>query len=54
MNRVDLLAGFLKANMPLGNANLRDQEALDLAAWVHLQERWPDPRKGLLSGALEP
>jgi thiosulfate dehydrogenase len=53
MNRIDLLAGFLKANMPLGNANLTDQEALDLAAWVHLQERWPDPRKGLISGFLE-
>ncbi|RQP22222.1 c-type cytochrome [Piscinibacter terrae] len=51
-NRVDLLAGFLKANMPLDNPTLSDQEALDLAAWITLQERWPDPRKGLLSGLL--
>lgn len=53
LNRVDLLAGFLKANMPLGQADLTDQEALDIAAWMHLQERWPDPRKGLLAGLLE-
>lgn len=53
MNRIDLMAGFLKANMPLGNPDLSDQEALDIAAWVQLQERWPDPRKGLLAGLLE-
>ncbi|HEX6704629.1 MAG TPA: serine O-acetyltransferase [Albitalea sp.] len=53
MHRIDLLAGFLKANMPLGNPDLSDQEALDIAAWVRLQERWPDPRKGLLGGLLE-
>ncbi len=51
--RVDLLAGFVKANMPLGAADLTDQEALDVAAWVDLQERWPDPRKGLLRGFLD-
>jgi thiosulfate dehydrogenase len=51
--RIDLLAGFLKANMPYGNPNLSDQEALDLAAWIDLQERWPDPRKGLISGLLD-
>jgi thiosulfate dehydrogenase len=53
LNRIDLMAGFLKANMPLGNADLGDQEALDIAAWVQLQERWPDPRKGLVAGLLE-
>jgi thiosulfate dehydrogenase len=53
LNRVELMAGFLKANMPLGNPDLTDQEALDIAAWIHLQERWPDPRKGLISGLLE-
>lgn len=53
MNRIDLMAGFLKANMPLGKPDLSDQEALDIAAWVQLQERWPDPRKGLLAGLLE-
>lgn len=52
--RIDLLAGFLKANMPVGNPNLTDQEALDVAAWINLQERWPDPRKSLLRGLLEP
>jgi len=52
-NRIDLLAGFLKANMPLDKANLADQDALDLAAWISLQERWPDPRKGLLRGLLD-
>jgi len=51
--RIDLLAGFLKANMPVGKPDLTDQDALDLAAWINLQERWPDPRKGLLRGLLE-
>jgi len=53
LQQVELMAGFLKANMPLGNANLSDQEAFDLAAWIALQERWPDPRKGLLRGLLD-
>lgn len=52
-HQVELLAGFVKANMPLGKADLSDQEALDVAAWVDLQERWPDPRKGLLRGFLD-
>ncbi len=52
-HEVDLLAGFLKANMPLGKADLTDQEALDVAAWIDLQERWPDPRKGFLRGVLD-
>jgi len=49
MYRAPMLAAFLKANMPYGNANLADQEALDLAAWITQQKRWPDPRKPLLS-----
>ena len=53
MNRLDLMAGFLKANMPYDKPDLTDQQALDIAAWVILQERWPDPRKGLLTGLLE-
>jgi thiosulfate dehydrogenase len=53
LNRLDLMAGFLKANMPYGNPDLADQEALDVAAWIGLQERWPDPRKGLISGWLD-
>lgn len=53
LHRIDLMAGFVKANMPLGAANLTDQEALDVAAWINLQERWPDPRKSLLRGILD-
>jgi thiosulfate dehydrogenase len=53
MHRLDLLAGFLKANMPLDNPDLSDQEAWDVAAWIHLQERWPDPRQSLIKGFLE-
>lgn len=49
MHRVDLLAGFIKANMPIDNPSLSDQDALDLAVWVGIQERGPDPRKGVLS-----
>lgn len=51
--RNDLLAGFIKANMPLGAPDLSDQESFDVAAWINLQERWPDPRKGVLRGWLE-
>ena len=51
--QIELLAGFLKANMPPDSTDLTDQEALDLAAWIDLQERWPDPRKGLLRGLLD-
>ncbi len=53
MHRADLLAGFVKANMPLDNPNLGDQEALDLAAWIVMQERGPDPRKGVLAWFLD-
>lgn len=49
MHRTDLLAGFIKANMPLDNPNLSDQDALDIAAWIGMQERGPDPRRGVLS-----
>ncbi|WP_235579244.1 c-type cytochrome, partial [Pseudorhodoferax sp. Leaf274] len=50
--RGELLAGFIKANMPLNNANLSDQDAFDLAAWITDQWRKPDPRRGVLSGIL--
>jgi len=50
--RIELLAGFIKANMPLDNANLSDQDAFDLAAWITSQWRKPDPRRGILSGVL--
>ncbi len=52
--RNDLLAGFLKANMPLAQDwTLSDQEALDLAAYINLQIRPWDPRKGILEGLLD-
>lgn len=53
MHRPDLLAGFIKANMPLDKPDLADQDALDLAAWIVLQERGPDPRKGVLAWVLD-
>ena len=53
MHRIELLAGFIKANMPFGNPNLTNQEAWDIAAWIQLQERWPDPRQSLIKGFLE-
>ncbi len=50
----DLLAGFIKANMPLGQPwSLTDQEALDVAAYINLQIRPYDPRKGLLKGLFD-
>jgi thiosulfate dehydrogenase len=49
-----LLAGFIKANMPLGQGgSLSDQEAVDLAAFINLQLRPWDPRKGMLRGMLD-
>jgi len=54
MARDPILAGFIKANMPLGQEwSLSDQEALDLAAFINLQLRPWDPRKGILQGILE-
>ena len=47
LHRNELLAGFVRANMPLGAPNLTDQEAWDVSAWINLQLRPPDPRKGL-------
>jgi len=50
----NLLAGFIKANMPLGQEwSLTDQEALDTAAFINLQIRPWDPRKGVLGGLLD-
>ena len=49
MANVDTAAAFIKANMPLGNPVLTDQEALDVAAYMNAQLRPPDPRHGLLS-----
>lgn len=54
MARNELLAGFVKANMPLGSAGtLTDQEALDVAAYINLQLRPWDPRKGMLKGLFD-
>lgn len=48
------LAGFIKANMPLGaRFSLSDQQALDVASYINLQIRPWDPRKGFLEGLLE-
>lgn len=50
----ELLAGFLKANMPPGQSwSLSDQAALDLAAYINLQVRPWDPRKGILKGLFD-
>jgi thiosulfate dehydrogenase len=52
--RNELLAGFIRANMPLGQEwTLTDQEALDLAAYINLQIRPWDPRKGIIKGILD-
>jgi thiosulfate dehydrogenase len=54
MARSALLAGFVKANMPLGSGGtLTDQEALDVAAYINLQLRPWDPRKGMLKGLFD-
>lgn len=46
MARIDLAAGFIKANMPLGQGNtLSDQEAWDVAAFMDSHERPKDPRQ---------
>ncbi|MEK8090368.1 c-type cytochrome [Thermithiobacillus plumbiphilus] len=45
MHRVNTAAGFIKANMPLGQGNtLSDQDAWDVAAYVMDQPRPQDPR----------
>jgi len=54
MARDELLAGFIKANMPLGEGwTLSDQEALDVAAYINLQLRPWDPRKGFIKGMFD-
>jgi thiosulfate dehydrogenase len=46
MARVDLAAGFIRANMPFDKpGTLSDQEAWDVAAFVDSQERPKDPRQ---------
>ncbi len=46
MARVDLAAGFIKANMPFDKpGTLSDQDAWDVAAYIDSQERPRDPRQ---------
>lgn len=46
MARVNTAAGFIKANMPLGQTDrLTDQQAWDVAAYINSQERPKDPRQ---------
>ena len=44
MQQIDKAAGFLKANMPLGNPDLTEQEAWDVALYIDSHERPQDPR----------
>jgi thiosulfate dehydrogenase len=46
MARVDLAAGFIKANMPFDQPRtLSDQDAWDVAAFIDSHERPKDPRQ---------
>jgi thiosulfate dehydrogenase len=46
MHGIKTCAAFVKANMPLGQANiLNDDEALDVCAYIWMQDRPWDPRK---------
>lgn len=46
MGRVDLAAGFIKANMPFDQpGTLTDQQAWDVAAFIDSHERPKDPRQ---------
>jgi len=54
MNVVPRLAGFIWANMPKGSErSLTHQEALDVAAFLHIQHRPFDPREGKLKKLAE-
>ena len=54
LNNVQRAAGFIWANMPVGNErSLTHQEALDVAAFLHLQLRPFDPRDGGLKKLME-
>ena len=46
MGKVATAAGFIRANMPLGNGySLTEQQAWDVAAFLDSHERPPDPRQ---------
>ena len=54
LNNVQKLAGFIWANMPMGNErSLTHQQALDVAAFIYLQYRAFDPREGRLKKLAE-
>jgi len=54
MSRIDLAAGFIWANMPLGNGKtLTHQQAWDVAAYLNLQIRPADPRGSKFLKLLE-
>ena len=44
MHQLDQASGFIKANMPLGNPDLTEQEAWDVALYLDSHERPQDPR----------
>jgi len=44
MHRISTAAAFIKANMPLGAANLSDQQAWDVARYINSHDRPQDPR----------
>jgi thiosulfate dehydrogenase len=50
MNRVKTCAQFVKANMPLGKGGtLDDMDSWDICAFIWIQDRPWDPRRGTLS-----
>lgn len=52
--RNEMLAGFIVANMPPDKPwSLTDQQAVDVAAFINLQIRPWDPRKGIIKGLFE-
>lgn len=54
MNDIQKAAGFIWANMPLGNGkSLSHQQALDVSAYLNLQIRPADPRNSKLLKLLE-
>jgi len=54
LNNLAKLAGFIWANMPLGQGGtLSHQDALDVAAFIKLQHRPFDPREGRLKKLAE-
>lgn len=55
MHTVLVAAGFIKANMPLGAGfTLTDQESMDVAAYMWIQNHPMDPRQGLIMSFMLP